>query len=78
MCGSSSELLQCVGDSSSEFLHGGLTAVSRLLAPFFLGQILEEPIDPSKMLEHDVPVDVIVTPTQVTSAGRDPTPRTCI
>jgi 5-formyltetrahydrofolate cyclo-ligase len=28
-------------------------------------QLLEEPIDVSKMLEHDVPVDVIVTPTQV-------------
>jgi 5-formyltetrahydrofolate cyclo-ligase len=28
-------------------------------------QLLEEDIDPSKMLEHDVPVDIIVTPTQV-------------
>ena len=28
-------------------------------------QLLDEPIESSKMLEHDVPVDVIVTPTQV-------------
>jgi 5-formyltetrahydrofolate cyclo-ligase len=28
-------------------------------------QLLEEDIDPGKMLEHDVPVDIIVTPTQV-------------
>jgi hypothetical protein len=28
-------------------------------------QLLEEGIDPSQMLEHDVPVDIIVTPTQV-------------
>lgn len=28
-------------------------------------QLLEEDIDPEKMLEHDVPVDIIVTPTQV-------------
>lgn len=28
-------------------------------------QLLEEEIDPAQMLEHDVPVDIIVTPTQV-------------
>jgi 5-formyltetrahydrofolate cyclo-ligase len=28
-------------------------------------QLLEDDIDPHKMLEHDVPVDIIVTPTQV-------------
>eukprot|EP00878_Enallax_costatus_P016918 GHUV01017760.1.p1 GENE.GHUV01017760.1~~GHUV01017760.1.p1 ORF type:complete len:193 (+),score=41.25 GHUV01017760.1:1102-1680(+) len=28
-------------------------------------QLLDEDIDPAKMLEHDVPVDIIVTPTQV-------------
>ncbi|GAX73690.1 hypothetical protein CEUSTIGMA_g1141.t1 [Chlamydomonas eustigma] len=28
-------------------------------------QVLEDPIDSAKMLEHDVPVDVIVTPTRV-------------
>jgi 5-formyltetrahydrofolate cyclo-ligase len=28
-------------------------------------QLLEEEIDPALMLEHDVPVDIIVTPTQV-------------
>ena len=28
-------------------------------------QLLDDPIEPSRMLEHDVPVDVIVTPTQV-------------
>lgn len=30
-------------------------------------QVMDEPIDSSKMLEHDVPVDVIVTPTRVRS-----------
>lgn len=29
-------------------------------------QLLDEDIDGAKMLEHDVPVDIIVTPTQVT------------
>ncbi len=28
-------------------------------------QLLDEDIDPNNMLEHDVPVDIIVTPTQV-------------
>ncbi|KAF6263862.1 5-formyltetrahydrofolate cyclo-ligase family-domain-containing protein [Scenedesmus sp. NREL 46B-D3] len=28
-------------------------------------QLLEDEIDPAQMLEHDVPVDIIVTPTQV-------------
>jgi 5-formyltetrahydrofolate cyclo-ligase len=28
-------------------------------------QVLKEEIDPARMLEHDVPVDIIVTPTQV-------------
>lgn len=32
-------------------------------------QLLEEDIDPDMMLEHDVPVDIIVTPTQVPSRG---------
>ena len=31
--------------------------------------MLEEEIDPGKMLEHDVPVDIIVTPTQVRHAA---------
>lgn len=28
-------------------------------------QVLEEDIPPGRMLEHDVPVDIIVTPTRV-------------
>ncbi len=28
-------------------------------------QLLEETISPERMLEHDVPVDIIVTPTRV-------------
>lgn len=32
-------------------------------------QVLDDPIDVSRMLEHDVPVDVIVTPTRVYMGG---------
>ncbi len=38
----------------------------------FLGmhQVLEEAIEPGRMLEHDVPVDLIVTPTRVGGTTR--------
>jgi 5-formyltetrahydrofolate cyclo-ligase len=36
-------------------------------------QLLEEEIDPAQMLEHDVPVDIIVTPTQVLRARQSST-----
>ena len=43
--------------------------VLRLTCLLATVQILEDPIDPLKMLEHDVAVDLIVTPTQVRNQG---------
>lgn len=40
----------------------GHATIMHGLLPF---QVLEEDIPPERMLEHDVPVDIIITPTQV-------------
>jgi len=58
-----------MGTFTALYSHGALCWPWRLVLAVVTTvhdcQLLEEDIDPDKMLEHDVPVDIIVTPTQV-------------
>ena len=45
--------------------HTASTLKQCTTSPHACMQVLDDPIDVSRMLEHDVPVDIIVTPTRV-------------
>ena len=45
--------------------HTARTLKQCTTSPHACMQVLDDPIDVSRMLEHDVPVDIIVTPTRV-------------
>lgn len=48
---------------------GAVDATTPVITTVHDCQVLEEDIPPGRMLEHDVPVDIIVTPTRVRGTG---------